>query len=64
MSVVWLIESHVTVSMLVDVRLEDLEVVVGQLNVTKFNAISPFSLRIGWYWDGIMKKRHVCEVPL
>ena len=34
MSMVWLTESHVTVSMLVDVRLEDQEVVVEQLNVT------------------------------
>ena len=56
MSMVWLTESHVTVSMLVDVRLEDQEVVVGQLNVTKFNVIRSFSPSIGRYWDGTIKK--------
>ena len=60
-STVWLTESHVTVSMLVDVQLEDQEVVVGQLNVTKFNTIRS---SIGQYWDGTIKKWHVCVVPL
>ena len=32
------------------------EVVVGQLNVTKFNAIRSFSPSIGRYWDGTIKK--------
>ena len=56
MSMVWSTESHVTVSMLVDVQLEDQEVVAEQLNVTKFNAIRSFSPSIGWYWDGTIKK--------
>ena len=41
------IESQVTVSMQVDVQLEDQEVVVGQLNVIKFNAKRSLSPRMG-----------------
>ena len=63
-SMVWLTESHVTVSMLVEVQLEDQEVVVGQLNVTKFNAIRSFSPSMGRYWDGTIKKWHVHVAPL
>ena len=57
-------ESHVTVSMQVDVQLEDQEVVVGQLNVIKFNAKRSLSPRMGRNWEGTTKKWQVWETPL